>query len=181
MVGTTLNHIELEGNVKTTEDLQAAFAGESQANRKYLAWAKQADREGHVGIARLFRAVAAAETVHAHNHLRTLGDINSTEENLKAAMAGEHHEVVTMYPDFVSDAKAEEHQGATRSFQWAWEVEQVHEKLYGEALEALQKGEAAGSATYWVCGVCGHTHVGDEAPERCPVCGSKATAFSKID
>jgi rubrerythrin len=181
VVGAELNHIEVEGIVKTTEDLQAAFAGESQANRKYLAWAKQADREGHASIARLFRAVAAAETVHAHNHLRTLGDINSTEENLKAAIEGEHYEVVTMYPDFLSDAKAEEHKGAARSFQWAWEVEQFHEKLYGAALEAFQKGETADGATYWVCGTCGHTHVGDAPPERCPVCKSKATAYSKID
>jgi len=167
--------------VKTTDDLKAAFAGESQANRKYTAWAKQADREGHPGIARLFRAVAAAETVHAHGHLKTLGDIKTTEDNLKAAMAGENYEVVTMYPDFLEDARAEGHTAAERSFEWAWEVEKIHEKLYGAALETLQKGEDLPKATYWVCGVCGHTHVGDVPPERCPICGSKATAYNQVD
>jgi rubrerythrin len=167
--------------VKTTEDLKAAFAGESQANRKYLAWAKQADREGHPGIARLFRAVAAAETIHAHGHLRTLGDIRSTEENLKMAVAGENYEVITMYPDYLADAKGEGQTAAERSFQWAWEVEQVHEKLYGAALETLQKGQDLGDVTYWVCGTCGHTHVGDAPPDRCPVCQSKSTAYTKIE
>lgn len=167
--------------MKTTEDLQAAFAGESQANRKYLAWAKQADREGHTNIARLFRAVAAAETVHAHNHFRTLGEINSTADNLKAAIAGEHYEVVTMYPDFLEDAKAEEHRRATRSFEWAWEVEKIHEKLYAGALDQLEAGEESGEeVTYWVCGTCGHTHVGDEPPDQCPVCKAKKTGYMKI-
>ncbi|MCU0520493.1 MAG: rubrerythrin family protein [Anaerolineae bacterium] len=167
--------------MKTTDDLKAAFAGESQANRKYLAWAKQADREGHPGIARLFRAVAAAETIHAHGHLKTLGDIKSTEENLVAAAAGENYEVVSMYPDFIADAQAEGQAAAEKSFTWAWEVEKVHEKMYGAALEQLRKGSEPEGLTYWVCNTCGHTHVGDAPPERCPVCQSKATAYSRID
>lgn len=167
--------------MKTNEDLQAAFAGESQANRKYLAWAKQADREGYADVARLFRAVAAAETVHAHSHFRTLGEIRSTADNLRAAIAGEHYEVVTMYPDFLADAEAEGHKAAIRSFDWAWQVEKVHENLYAAALERLQSGAGEPEpATYWVCGTCGHTHVGDEAPERCPVCNSK-DAYTRID
>ena len=167
--------------MKTTEDLQAAFAGESQANRKYTAWARQADREGHPDIARLFRAVAEAETVHALNHFRTLGEIKSTAENLKAAMGGEHYEVVTMYPDFLADAKAEGQTRAVRSFTWAWEVEKIHEVLYGEAIERLDKGETDNDAVYWVCGTCGHTHIGNEPPEKCPICGAKASGYKKID
>ncbi len=168
--------------MKTTEDLQAAFAGESQANRKYLAWAKQAEREGHPGVAKLFRAVAAAETVHAHSHLRVLGQINSTVDNLRAAIAGENYEVQTMYPEFIADAEAEEHRTAIRSFDWAWQVEKVHGQLYSDALEQLEKGEGLdGDATYWVCGTCGHTHIGDEPPERCPVCNARATVYMKVD
>lgn len=168
--------------MKTTDDLKAAFAGESQANRKYLAWATQAEREGHEGVARLFRAVAAAETIHAHSHFRTLGEVNDTTKNLKAAIAGEHYEVETMYPDFLEDAKAEDQKRAALSFQWAWEVEKVHEKLYGDALAKMEQGEALDpDAVYWVCSACGHTHVGDEPPEKCPVCGAKAKGYMRID
>ncbi len=165
--------------MKTTEDLQAAFAGESQANRKYLAWAKQADREGHPGIARLFRAVAAAETIHAHTHFRTMGQINATAENLKAAIAGEHYEVVTMYPDFIADAQTEDQAKAERSFEWAWEVEKVHEQLYTQALQQIENGDEPKELTYWVCNTCGHTHVGDTPPERCPVCNTKV--YTRVD
>ncbi|MGC9347975.1 MAG: rubrerythrin family protein [Anaerolineae bacterium] len=168
--------------MKTTEDLKAAFAGESRANRKYLAWAKQAEREGHPNIAKLFRAVAAAETVHAHNHFRTLGEVRSTAENLEAAITGEHYEVKTMYPDFIEDAKAEEHRRAIQTFEWAWEVEKIHEQLYASALADLQKGNGeAKDVTYWVCGACGHTHVGQAPPERCPVCNALAKGYMKID
>lgn len=167
--------------MKTTEDLQAAFAGESQANRKYTAWARQADREGHPDIARLFRAVAAAETVHALNHLKTMGQIKTTAENLKAALSGENYEVVTMYPDFLEDAQAEDQTKAARSFTWAWEVEKIHEQLYSEAIGRLERGETAGDSVYWVCGTCGHTHIGNEPPDRCPICGAKASGYTKID
>jgi rubrerythrin len=163
---------------KTTEDLQAAFAGESQANRRYLAFAKKADQEGHKTIARLFRAAAAAETVHAHNHFRILGGVQTTAENLKTAMAGENYEVVTMYPEFIADAETDGDKKALTSFQWAFEVEKEHYELFKEALEKL--GEEAADIEIWVCGSCGHTHVGIP-PEKCPVCGSPKAKFEKIE
>jgi rubrerythrin len=165
--------------MKAIDDLWAAFAGESQANRKYLAYAKKADREGHAGVAKLFRAVAAAETVHAHNHFRALGEIKSTAENLEAAIGGEHYEVTEMYPEFIADAKADEHKGALRSFDWAMQVEKIHEKLYEAARENLGKSDEA--ADYWVCSTCGHTHVGSEAPEKCPICGAKGSSYMHIE
>lgn len=162
---------------KTTENLKAAFAGESQANRSYLAFAKKADDEGFAQVAKLFRAAAAAETVHAHNHLRTLGNIKSTGENLKTAVAGENHEVVSMYPEFIKQAEAEGDKKALVSFQWAWEVEKTHERLYQAALDNL--GQAGESFDYWVCLVCGHTHE-KGAPDKCPVCGAPASRFERV-
>jgi rubrerythrin len=163
---------------KTGEDLKAAFAGESQANRRYLAFAKQAEKDGNTMVAKLFRAVAAAETVHAHNHLRAMGGVGTTEENLKAAMAGENYEVNTMYPDFIADAEKEGDKKAGTSFKWAWEVEKEHEQLFKQALAKL--GEAAGELEIWVCPVCGHTHIG-KPPEKCPICNTVGTRFEKID
>ena len=163
---------------KTVEDLKAAFAGESQANRRYLAYAKQAEKEGHAHIARLFRAVAAAETVHAHNHFKIMGGINSTEENLKSAMGGENYEVTTMYPDFIADAETEGEKKALNSFKWAWEVEKEHEVLFKNALETM--GDSIGDLEIWVCPVCGHTHLG-VPPDRCPVCNTPGDRFEKID
>ncbi|MDF1513346.1 MAG: rubrerythrin family protein [Anaerolineae bacterium] len=165
--------------MKTIDDLKAAFAGESQANRKYLAWSKQADREGYPDVAKLFRAVAEAETVHAHNHFRTLGEVKTTAENLEAAMGGEHYEVVSMYPEFMKDAEAEEQDRALKTFTWAWEVEQVHEVLYKEALQNLKQGDGK-DLQYWVCKTCGYTVTGDAPPDECPICKSKATAFKEI-
>ena len=164
----------------TIDDLHAAFAGESQANRKYLAFAKKAEREGYTQIAKLFRAVAAAETVHAHNHFRVLGEIKSTAENLEAAIGGENYEVNVMYPEFLADARAEEHKAAERSFDWAMQVEKIHEKMYQDALANLDK-EGEGEVEYWVCQTCGHTHVGPQPPDECPVCGAKASGYTRID
>jgi len=166
--------------MKTIEDLKAAFAGESQANRKYLAFAKKADREGYPQVAKLFRAVAAAETVHAHNHFRVLGEIKSTAENLEAAIGGENYEVQVMYPEFIADAQAEGHKAAERSFDWAMQVEQIHEKMYHAALANLGK-EGAEDVEYWVCNTCGHTHVGPQPPDVCPVCSAKASGYSHIE
>ncbi len=166
--------------MKTIEDLHAAFAGESQANRKYLAFAKKADREGYPQVAKLFRAVAAAETVHAHNHFRVLGEIKSTAENLQAAISGENYEVQVMYPEFIVDAQAEGHKAAERSFDWAMQVEQIHEKMFHEAAENLGK-EGEAEVEYWVCQTCGHTHVGPKPPDECPVCGAKASGYMRID
>lgn len=162
---------------KTQENLAEAFAGESQANRKYLAFAKQADKEGHQQAAKLFRAAAAAETVHAHAHLRAMGGIGKTEENLKAAVSGETHEFKEMYPDMIKAAIEEGNKAAERSFSYANEVEQIHAGLYQKALDNLDSPE---DVDYYVCSVCGNT-VENEVPETCPVCGAKAAAFSKVD
>jgi rubrerythrin len=162
---------------KTVDDLWAAFAGESQANRKYLAFAKKADEEGHRQVAKLFRAAAHAETVHAMNHLKALGEIKSTAENLETAARGENYEAVSMYPGFVRDAEEEGEKKALRSFQWALEVEKVHEGLYRKALETL--GSDTSEGDYYVCPVCGYTHLG-AAPEKCPVCGTPGSRFERI-
>ena len=159
----------------TEQNLAEAFAGESQANRKYLAFAKQAEREGFPQAARLFRAAAAAETVHAHAHLRAMGGIRSTRQNLEEALAGETHEFKSMYPDMIKTAEKEGHKAAARSFSYANEVEQEHAALYQKALETLDNME---EFDYYICSVCGHTHE-KEAPEKCPVCGANANAFSK--
>jgi len=162
---------------KTDDDLMAAFAGESQANRRYLAFAKKADEEGHHQAAKLFRAAAAAETVHAHNHLRALGMVQSTMENLQTAIAGENYEVVTMYPEFIADAEQEHVKKALTSFKWAYEVEKVHEALYRNALENLSKGLP--EVDYYVCPVCGYTHEGPFR-SKCPVCGTPGERFEKV-
>jgi rubrerythrin len=162
---------------KTTENLKAAFAGESQANRRYLAFAKKADDEGYPQVARLFRAAAQGETTHALNHLRALGEVKSTAENLQAAIGGENYEVTDMYPEFIQNAENEGEKRALNSFKWAWEVEKVHEALYRQALEALSKEFTA--VDYYVCPVCGYVHIGS-APERCPVCNTPGKRFELI-
>ena len=161
------------------ENLKEAFAGESQANRKYLAYAEQADKDGFPQAARLFRAAAAAETVHAHNHLRALKGVASTAENLKDAVTGETHEFKSMYPQMLEQAKSEGNKVAERTLNFALEVEKVHGKLYQEMLENL---DSTGKETYpyFVCPVCGHT-VGNKPPDTCPVCGAKGSMFKRID
>ena len=162
---------------QTEKNLQEAFAGESQANRKYLAFAKKADREGYPKVANLFRAAAEAETVHAHAHLRVLKGVNSTAENLKEAIAGETHEFKSMYPDMIKAAEEEGNAQAVRTFTLANEVEKIHAALYQKALDNI---DAAEDVDYYVCAVCGYT-CENEAPEDCPVCKSKKMAFSKVD
>lgn len=164
---------------KTTDDLSAAFAGESQANRKYLAFAKKADEEGHPQVARLFRAAAAAETVHAHNHLRTMGGIGDTAENLKQAVEGEHHEFQSMYPAFIKDAEEEGNKQAKWTFDVANKVEQIHHGLYSEALKAVEGGGEIPGTDYYVCQVCGNTVEG-AAPDKCPICGAAKGQFTKV-
>src|SRR5512137_2196207 len=141
--------------MKTEENLKEAFAGESQANRKYLAFAKKAEEEGYAQVARLFRAAAEAETVHAHNHLRVLKGIRSTKENLQEAIAGETHEFKKMYPEMIEAAKAEAEKAAERSFAYANDVEKVHAALYQKMLDNL--GSSQESYSYYVCPVCGFT------------------------
>jgi len=165
---------------KTNENLQSAFAGESQANRKYLFFAEKADEEGHKQIARLFRAAADAETVHARNHLKVMKGIKSTKDNLLAAINGENHEFTEMYPAFIKQAEAEGEKEAKGSFDLANKVEQIHHRLYKTALSMLEKGQAMGDKTFYVCQYCGNTVEG-EAPERCPVCGAPKRMFKRID
>ena len=162
---------------KSEKNLADAFAGESQANRKYLAFAKQADAEGYPQVARLFRAAAEAETVHAHAHLKALGGIKSTKENLQEAIGGETHEYKEMYPPMIEDAKAEGATEALRSFTYANTVEKTHAELYQKAVDTL--GQAGDQFDYYVCPVCGHTHE-KAAPEKCPVCGVAASMFIQI-
>ena len=162
---------------KTEEHLKEAFAGESQANRKYLAFAKQADKEGFKQAAKLFRAAAEAETIHAHNHLKQLNGVKSTKENLEAAISGETFEFKEMYPQMIKDAEAEGHKGALRSFNFANEVEKTHANLYKKMLDSLGSNE---EVDYYVCEICGHTAEGG-APDKCPVCGVKKEMFRKID
>lgn len=164
---------------KSTDNLEAAFAGESQANRKYLAFAKKADQEGYAQIAKLFRAAAAAETVHAHNHFNALGGVKSTTENLKAAIEGENYEVVNMYPAMIADALEEQADKKTQnSFKWAFEVEKVHEALYRYALEHMDPNTPV--LDYYVCPICGYTHLG-KFEGKCPVCNTPGEKFMKVE
>jgi len=167
---------ELKGS-KSESNLYAAFAGESQANRKYLAFAEKADAEGQKQVAKLFRAAAAAETVHAHAHLRVAGGINATADNLKEALAGETEEFTSMYPQMIEDAISEGQDAALRSFKFANEVEKVHASLYKKALDTL--GSNADVA-YYVCKVCGNTIEG-EPHGPCCVCMAGPVAFFKVD
>jgi rubrerythrin len=164
----------------TEDNLKEAFAGESQANRRYLAFAKKADAEGKPGIARLFRAAAEAETVHAHAHLRVLGGVKTTAENLKAAVEGESYEFKTMYPDFDKDAQAEGNKAALASIQNAMAVEQVHFGLFNKAAEALAAGNDLPDQPIFVCSVCGNTVEGS-APDSCPVCGATKDKFMAVE
>ena len=163
---------------KTEDALQEAVAGESQANRKYLAFAAKADSEGFAQAAKLFRAAAEAETVHAHAHLKAMKGIRSTKENLAEAIAGETHEFKSMYPAMIEAAKAEGHKEAERSFIFANEVEKIHAGLYQQMLDNLES--AKDTYSYYVCPVCGYT-VEKEAPETCPICGAKGKMFKKVD
>ena len=165
---------------KTQENLQDAFAGESQANRRYLFFAEKAEKEGHAQIARLFRAAAEAETVHARNHLEVMGGIESTRDNLKAAASGENYEFTKMYPDFIGQAKSENNERAEVSFTHANAVEKIHHGLYQQTLEALEAGQQFKEEPYFVCQVCGNTVAG-EAPEKCPVCGAPRSQFKRVD
>ncbi len=163
----------------TQENLQTAFAGESQANRRYLFFADKADKEGHPQIARLFRAAAEAETVHARSHLEVMGGIGSTRDNLEAAVGGENYEFTEMYPGFIEQAKAEDNKKAEIGFVNANAVEQIHHGLYRKALEALEVGQVLKDEPYFVCQFCGNTVAG-EAPEKCPICGAPRSKFKRV-
>jgi rubrerythrin len=164
--------------MKTDDNLRAAFAGESQANRKYTAFAIKADQEGFSQVAKLFKAAADAETVHALNHLRTLKEVGSTIENLKAAKEGETYEFKEMYPNFIKNAEEENRGDAKLTFNYANKVEEVHAQLYQEAIEAIESGKDLPDSDLFVCQTCGYT--AKEAPDACPVCGSPKERFKKF-
>jgi len=165
--------------MSTNENLQEAFAGESQANRKYLAFAKKADDEGLPQVAKLFRAAADAETVHAHAHLRVLGGIKSTQENLAEAIEGEGHEFKEMYPGFLAEAEKEGNKPAVFSIKNALAVEEIHHGLYGEAFNAVKSGADLPDAKIFVCQVCGNT-VYNDVPDKCPICNAPKDRFTEI-
>jgi rubrerythrin len=162
--------------MSTMDNLKDAFAGESQANRKYLAFAKKADGEGFEQVAKLFRAAAEAETVHAHKHLSVMRGIHSTKENLQEAIGGETHEFTKMYPEMIEEAKKEGNRQALQSFDFANKVESIHANLYQKALNNLGDNE---TVDYYVCQVCGNT-VENNAPDKCPICGANKSMFTRI-
>lgn len=162
---------------KTQDNLKEAFAGESQANRKYLAFAKKADEEGFAQAGKLFRAAAEAETVHALNHLRAMEGIKDTRANLKAAIEGETYEFTSMYPPMLDAATKEGQTEAKISFRFANEVEKIHADLYKKALDNLGNNQAV---DYYVCQVCGNTVEGS-APDECEICGAPREKFKKVD
>lgn len=161
---------------KTMDNLAEGFAGESKANRKYLAYAKKAEEEGYPQVAKLFKTIAEAETLHAHSHFKEMGGIKSTAENLEDARQGEIYESTDMYPRFIEQAEKEGVKGALRSFSMANEAEKVHAELYKKALEDLEKGK---ETDYYLCPVCGFV-AADKVPDVCPICGAKGSSFRKV-
>ena len=162
--------------MSTKENLMAAFAGESQANRKYLAFAKKAEAEGYKAAARMFKAAAEAETFHAHAHLNAADGVGSTMDNLKAAVDGETFEFQTMYPPYLEEALADGEDRAVRSFTYAMEAEKVHAKLFAEVLANLSKDD---ESIYYLCPACGYVEK-NGIPEACPICKAKGSSFIKI-
>jgi len=163
----------------TERNLNEAYAGESMAYMKYNIWADKAEQEKKPQVARLFRAIAAAERVHATNHWRTLNMIQGTADNLKHAIDGENYEVQEMYPSFKAVAELQDEKGAIRSTFWALETEKVHAAMYSKALGAIQAGKDASFGEIWVCPVCGYTGEG-EAPDLCPICNAKKSTFKRF-
>jgi rubrerythrin len=168
-----------EEGMSTEKNLKEAFAGESQANRMYLAFAKKAESDGYPQVAKLFRAAAAAETVHAHAHFRVMGGVKDTAANLRAAISGEGYEFQNMYPDFLKEAEAEKNVPASVSFRNALAVEKIHHDLYSQALESIRTGKDLAGRDIFVCEVCGNTVYG-HAPDTCPVCGAEKAKFTRI-
>jgi rubrerythrin len=164
--------------VTTENNLKEAFAGESQASRKYLAFAKKAEQEGFSNVARLFRTAAEAETIHALGHLGAMGGVGATLDNVRTAMAGETYEYTEMYPPMLEQAIADSHP-ARRMFSYALKAEAVHAKLYQMALEALQQGRDLTGVDFCLCPVCGYIEIG-KAPDACPICGAKGEEFVKM-
>ena len=165
---------------QTENNIREAFGGESQANRRYMFSAEKAEKEGYPQIARLFRAVAEAETVHARNHLNAMDAIGATKDNLMAASIGEHHEYTGMYPAFIEVAREEKNDRAERTFDWANRVEKIHFGYFEAALKDVKEGKKPEDKTYYVCQTCGNTVTGSP-PDKCPICASPASRFKKIE
>ena len=168
-----------ENMSKTQDNLQAAFAGESQANRKYLAFAEAAEKEGKVNLAKLFRSVAEGETIHALKHLNVLGKVKDSVENLKAAISGETYEIESMYPSFISEAAQEGEKAAEISFHGANEVEKIHQAHFSSALAEVEAGRDIEEKEYHVCLVCGNLF-SQEVPDICPICKASKEKFKKM-
>lgn len=162
----------------THDDLKAAFAGESQANRKYLAFAKKAEKDGFPQVARLFRAAAEAETIHAHGHLNAMGGVKTTLENLQEAVAGETYEYKEMYPPMLEQAGKEGHRAKTM-FNYALKAEEIHAKLYELALAAVKAGHDLSGAVVYLCPVCGHIEIGKPGA-KCPICGLAPDKYIEV-
>jgi rubrerythrin len=165
--------------MSTSDNLKAAFTGESQANRKYLAFAQKAQDDGLPQIAKLFRAAAEAETIHAHAHLRVMGGVKPTLENLQAAIEGENYEYQKMYPAFLQQALTGGNQSAAMSFRYAMEVEKIHYQHYLRALETLKSGKDLPPSRLFICPLCGNTFNGD-LPVKCPICATLKGRFTEI-
>ena len=164
---------------QTRKNLDEAFSGESQANRRYLAYAKKAESEGYPNIARLFRTIAESETIHAHNHLEVMGGVGSTKENLEDAWRGEKDEYNSMYPMFIDQAARDANNQARTTFYWAKEAEIVHADFYDKAFQAMQQGSDVQLQEMHICTVCGYTVEG-EPPEQCPICGKGREVFKAV-
>jgi rubrerythrin len=162
----------------TENNLKEAFAGESQANRKYLAFAKKAEGEGFANVARLFRTAAEAETIHALAHFAAMDGVKSTADNVRAAMAGETYEYTEMYPPMLQQA-IDENSRAKRMFAYALKAEAVHAKLYQMALDAVTQGKDLAAVDFYLCPVCGNIELG-KAPDSCPICGTHGDKFVKV-
>jgi len=163
---------------QTIDNLKEAFAGESQASQKYLAFAKKAEKEGFQNVATLFRTAAQAERIHAEGHFGAMDGIGSTAQNLAVAIEGETYEYTKMYPPMLKQAEAEGHK-AKRMFDYAAKAEAVHARLYQRALEAVQKGQDLSEAKIYLCPVCGHIEFGTP-PETCPICKTKGSSYIQV-
>lgn len=160
----------------TEQNLRAAFSGESQAHMRYLIFAEKAEKEGNHNAAKLFRAISYAEKVHAMNHLKVLGDIQNSSENLQAAIDGENYEVNEMYPVFHETAKLQREKSAERSTLWALETEKIHAAMYSKAKQAIDSGKNSEFSDIYICDVCGYTIEGD-VPDKCPLCNASKEKF----
>jgi rubrerythrin len=167
-------------SVKTEDNLREAFSGESAAYRRYMMYAEKADEDEYPQAAKLFRAVAMAEAIHARNHFNAIDGIGTTKDNLMAAVLAENEEIAGVYPYFIDDAEKERNARALRTFEWAIKVERVHHGLFQHALDAVKEKKPLEEKTYYVCQVCGNT-VEDGAPDKCPVCGATKELFEMVE